>query len=61
MIPDVYAAVTGEAVVDNYRKMSLWGTFIVDYLIFHLQFFILLKIALDALIIYSYNDLSGNL
>lgn len=61
MIPDVYAAVTGKPVVGNYRNMSLWGIFIVGYPIlnflftfkcFHLQFFILLKIAVDALIIF---------
>lgn len=61
MIPDVLVEVTGKPVVDNYRKMSLWGTFIVGYLIlnflftlkyFHLQFFILLKIAVGALIVF---------
>lgn len=61
MIPDVYVEVTGKPVVDNYRKMSLWGTIIVGYPIlnflftlkyFHLQFFILFKITVDALIIF---------
>lgn len=70
MLPDVSAEVTGKPVVDSYRKMYLWETFIVGSPILKIAFYTQI---FSPTIFYpakdscrrshyvSYNDWSGNL